>query len=232
MSAELSAGGARRGRPPGTSARALEVIALELFSQQGFDETTIDQIATAAGVSKRTFFRYYDSKSDVLWAAFDLEVSNLRRIFEQMPSDLAVMDAVRLTVLEANHYRADDAPELRTRMNLIASVPELGASAAVHYDAWERAVGDYVARRAGQQEDSLYPLAVGRATLAACRAAYDRWAARADADLTVYLDAALRALSAGFRDDVLTAEPAPLTPTTPRRTRPGTKRAPAARRSR
>jgi hypothetical protein len=48
---------------------------------------------------------------------------------------------------------------------------------------------------------------VGRATLAACRAAFDRWTVHADADLTVYLDAALRALAAGFRDDVITAEP-------------------------
>ena len=74
--------------------------------------------------------------------------------------------------------------------------------------AWERAVVDFVARRSGQPSDSLYPLAVGRAVLAACRAGYDRWVARADADLTIYLDAALRALAAGFRDDVLTAEPA------------------------
>jgi hypothetical protein len=60
---------------------------------------------------------------------------------------------------------------------------------------------------------SLYPLAVGRATLATCRAAYERWAVRADTDLTVYLDAALRALSAGFRDDMLITEPqAPLQP--------------------
>ena len=45
------------------------------------------------------------------------------------------------------------------------------------------------------------------ATLAACRAAFDRWTVHADADLTVYLDAALRALAAGFRDDVITGEP-------------------------
>ena len=51
--------------------------------------------------------------------------------------------------------------------------------------------------------------AVGRATLATCRAAYDRWLARADANLTVYLEAGLAALAAGFTDDVLTAEPAP-----------------------
>jgi TetR/AcrR family transcriptional regulator, regulator of mycofactocin system len=93
------------------------------------------------------------------------------------------------------------------RMSLLSSVPDLVASAAIHYDAWERAVSDYVARRTRQPSDSLYPLAVGRAVLAACRAAYDRWAARADSDLTVYLDAALRALAAGFSDGVLTAEP-------------------------
>ena len=70
-------------------------------------------------------------------------------------------------------------------------------------------VVDFVARRTRQPAGSHYPLVVGRAVLAACRAAYDRWAACTDADVTVYLDAALRALAAGFRDDVLTAEPTP-----------------------
>ena len=83
-------------------------------------------------------------------------------------------------------------------MNLIISVPALQASAAVHYDAWERAISDFAATRIGQPPGSLYPLAIGRATLAVCRAAYDRWCARADADLTVYLDAAVGALAAGF----------------------------------
>lgn len=200
-------GSARRGRPPGTSARELELIALRLFAENGFDETTINDIASAAGVSPRTFFRYFDSKSSVLWSDFDLEVQNIRNTLAEMPSHLPVMDAVRQAVITVNHYRVADVPELRTRMSLVGSVPELGASAAVRYDAWERAVSDFVADRSGQPRDSLYPLAVGRATLAACRAAYDRWAARADADLTVYLDAALQALAAGFRDDVLTAEP-------------------------
>lgn len=208
MTTNISAGrGTRRGRPRGTSARELELIALRLFTEQGFDETTVDQIAAAARVSRRTFFRYYVSKSDVLWNEFDNEIETIRRLLAEMPDELPVMEAVRRAVVAANHYRAEDVPELRMRMNLLNSVPELIARAAIHYDAWERAVSDFVARRSGQPADSLYPLAVGRAVLASCRAGYDRWAARADADLPVYLDAAIRALAAGFRDDVIVAEP-------------------------
>jgi TetR/AcrR family transcriptional regulator, regulator of mycofactocin system len=197
----------RRGRPRGTSARTLELIALRLFTEKGFHETTVDEIAAAAGVSRRTFFRYFDAKSEVLWSEFDSEVATIRATLAGSPADLPVMDAVREAVLAANHYHAEDVPELRLRMQLISTVPDLAASATIHYDAWERAVAEFVARRAGQPADSLYPLAAGRATLAACRAAYERWAARADADLTLYLDAALRALAAGFRETALTAEP-------------------------
>jgi TetR/AcrR family transcriptional regulator, regulator of mycofactocin system len=198
LATDLSTGGGRRGRPRGTSARELEVISLRLFTDDGFDDTTVERIAAAAGVSRRTFFRYFDSKADVLWHAFDGEVRALRAAFAAAPAAQPLMDAIRQAVVGVNRYRADDVAELRTRMNLIGSVPALAASAAQHYDAWERAVSEFAASRLGQQADSLYPLAIGRATLAVCRSAYDRWAERADADLTVYLDRALRALAAGF----------------------------------
>jgi mycofactocin system transcriptional regulator len=191
---------ARRGRPRGTSTRELELIALRLFAEQGFHETTVEQIAAAAGVSTRTFFRYFDAKSSVLWHTFDAEVDAIRDALSRAPDDLPVMDAVRHAVLAANHYRAADVPELRTRMTLVGTVPELAASATVRYDAWERAISEFVGRRVGQPADSLFPHVAGRATLAACRAAYERWAVRANADLTVYLDAALRALASGFRE--------------------------------
>jgi TetR/AcrR family transcriptional regulator, regulator of mycofactocin system len=189
---------ARRGRPPGTSRRELELIALRLFTEQGFGRTTIEQIAAGAGVSRRTFFRYYSSKASVLWSEFDHEVEAIRAALAQVPPGVPMMDAIRRAVVAANHYRAQDVPELRMRMNLIGAEPALVSSAAVHYDAWERAISDFAAARTGQPADALYPLAVGRATLAACRAAYDRWTVRADADLTYYLDAALTALAAGF----------------------------------
>jgi len=196
---------ARRGRPPGTSRRELELIALRLFTDHGFEHTTIEQIAAEAGVSKRTFFRYFGSKTSVLWSEFDHEVGVIRAALAEVPDEVPMMEAIRRAVVAANHYGREDVPELRLRMNLIASAPALASSAALHYDAWERAISDFAATRIGQPAGSLYPLAVGRATLAACRAAYDRWSARADADLTFYLDAALAALAAGFDPSAIRA---------------------------
>lgn len=68
----------RSGRPRGTSRRELELVALRLFTTQGFEETTVEQIAAVAGVSRRTFFRYFDSKAAVLWHRFDTEVGAIR----------------------------------------------------------------------------------------------------------------------------------------------------------
>jgi mycofactocin system transcriptional regulator len=164
----------RSGRPPGTSARELELAAMRLFAEEGYEDTTVAQIAAAAGVSGRTFFRYYESKADVLWGAFDDEVASIRAALAGLPAELPVMTAVRRAVLAVNDYRQADVPELRLRMTLIGGRPELAASAAAHYEAWEQAVRDFVAQRSGQPPDSLYPLAVGRATLATCRAAYER----------------------------------------------------------
>ena len=200
---EADQAGARRGRPRSTSRRELRLIALRLFASRGFDNTTIEQIAAEAGVSERTFFRYFTTKASVLWTEFETEVETIRSTLAAVPDDVPLMDAVRGAVVAANHYHADDVPEMQLRMHLIATVPQLSFSAAEHYEAWERAISEFAGRRLGQPADSLYPLTVGRATLAACRAAYDRWSARADADLTTYLDAALSALASGFAPESL-----------------------------
>jgi mycofactocin system transcriptional regulator len=200
---EADQAGARRGRPPSTSRRELRLIALRLFAERGFDNTTIEQIAAEAGVSERTFFRYFTTKASVLWTEFETEVETIRSSLAAVPDDMPLMDAVRGVVVAANHYHADDVPEMQMRMQLIATVPALSFSAAEHYEAWERAISEFAGRRLGQPADSLFPLTIGRASLAACRAAYDRWSVRADDDLTFYLDAALSALAAGFDTEAM-----------------------------
>lgn len=209
----------RRGRPPGTSPRELELVALRLFTERGFDATTVEDIAAEAGVSRRTFFRYFDTKSDVLWDAFDSEVRALRAVLESTPDDLPLLDAIRHAVVAVNQYTPADVPELRQRMHLISTVPALQASAAVHYDAWEREIITYAAHRLDQPADALLPLAIGRATLAVCRAAYECWVGQADSPLTVYLDAALRAMTTGFSPAHEAERPRP--PRRTRRTRSG-----------
>jgi hypothetical protein len=85
--------------------------------------------------------------------------------------------------------------------------PGLYADAAIHYDTRERAISDFVSKRVGQPTDSLYPLAVGRATLATCRAAYDRCVARDDTRPLGLPGRSGCHARGRFADDVFTAEP-------------------------
>src|SRR5260370_40077426 len=100
-----------------------------------------------AGIGRRGFCRYFDSKPDVLWGECDTEVATIRALLDEVPAGLPVMEAVRQAVLAANHYRAADVPELRARMSLIGSGPGLVASAAGRDDAWEPAVRAFGAPR-------------------------------------------------------------------------------------
>jgi AcrR family transcriptional regulator len=62
---------ARAGRPRSSSKETIAEAACELFLERGYDETSIADIATRAGVSRSTFFNYFGSKADVLWGGFD-----------------------------------------------------------------------------------------------------------------------------------------------------------------
>lgn len=199
MAAEPIAETHRRGPRPRTNAREIASVGLRLFAEQGFQETTIDQIAAAAGVSRTTFFRYFASKSDVLWTEFDAEADSLRAHLASAPDSVPSMDAVRQAVL-AVYARPGYIPELRSRWRFISSTPELAASAAAHYDGWVRAISDFTARRTGAPADAIVPAAAGRATLAVCTAAYEKWSRDPGADFIAYLDEALRALASGFAD--------------------------------
>ncbi len=193
-------GGERRGRPPATTPRELELIALRLFAEKGFDATTVEELAAAANVTSRTFFRKFTTKADVLWQGFDDEVAELREALASVSEDIDWFPAIRQAILSVNHYTAADLPELRTRMHLISTVPALQASAALRYDAWERTISDFVAHRTGLETNEMLPLVVGRTTLAACRGAYDVWSAQTVGELATYLEQALDLIESGFAE--------------------------------
>ena len=64
----------RAGRPRASSRETLAEAACELFLERGYEATSIADIATRAGVSRSSFFNYFSSKGDILWAAFDERV--------------------------------------------------------------------------------------------------------------------------------------------------------------
>src|SRR5262249_15277413 len=92
----------RTGRPPITTAREIERVALELFSRRGVAETTVDDIAVAAGISRRTFFRYFPSKNDVVWGDFDGFLHDLEEWLDHVPSEVPMFEALRNAVVRFN----------------------------------------------------------------------------------------------------------------------------------
>ncbi|HEY5332011.1 MAG TPA: TetR family transcriptional regulator, partial [Solirubrobacterales bacterium] len=91
------------GRPPTTTHEQLESIALELFAERGFEQTTVDDIATAVGVGRRTVFRYFPSKNDMVWGGFEQVIERLR-VHLAEGDDLPLADALRRAPVLSNRY--------------------------------------------------------------------------------------------------------------------------------
>lgn len=187
----------RGGRPPRTSVAELEVLALELFSQKGFDETTLEDLARAAGIGRRTFFRYYPSKNDLVWGDFDARLVTFRAELAARER-LEMMVALRDAVVEFNRIGPDVIPSHRRRMRLILEVPALQAHSTLRYAAWRQVVAEFAAARTGHPVESLLPRHLGHAALATSIAAYEQWLMDEDSDLDTLLHAAFTELAAGF----------------------------------
>jgi len=188
----------RVGRRPVTSRSEIEHIALDLFTHNGFDTTTVDEIAAAAGIGRRTVFRYYASKNDIPWGAFDEQLDRMRATFAGLPSDLPVMTGVRIAVLDFNDVAPDEQPWHRSRLRLILDTPALQAHSTLRYAEWRQVVADYAALRLGLPADGLVPQTIGHASLGVALAAYERWLHEGAGDLRDLLDVAFCALERGL----------------------------------
>jgi TetR/AcrR family transcriptional regulator, regulator of mycofactocin system len=186
------------GRPPSTTHERIVEVALDLFSRQGFSRTTVDEIAAAAGVGRRTIFRYFPSKNDIVIADFDAQLERLRRALADSDPELELMEALRRAVLLANRRRDEQLPALRIQTTLIARDPILQAHAMVHYAAWRRVVADFAAERSRCRPDELMPQAIAYAALGTAMAAFTRWVRAPGERLDRCLDDAFRELASGF----------------------------------
>ena len=181
-----------------TSRGELEVIALDLFADKGFDATTVDDIAEAAGIGRRTFFRYFASKNDAVWGDFDHALDDLRRRLEAVPEDVPTIEGLRDAVLAFNRLGADQEAQHRARMSLILRVPALQAHSTLRYAGWRSVVATYGARRLGCDPSDFAPQLLAHSALACAVAAYDRWLEVPASDLSSLLDEALMRLQIGW----------------------------------
>ena len=191
-----------RERKKARTREALQEAAMERFSRQGFDGTTVEEIAEACEVSPRTFFRYFPTKEDVLFADGEARRERLLAVIAERPVDEPAFGALRAAMRTLTADYRDDRDALVTRFQIIAASPHLQAYKAEHQHGWEADVADVLERRALAQHapvarDELQ-LVTAVAT-AALRVALDAWVADASApDLGVLLDAACARLAMGF----------------------------------
>lgn len=200
---------ARTGRASATSRSELGRIGLELMLERGFDAVTVDDIAAEAGIGRRTFFRYFRSKSDVPWGDFDQLLARMRERFSAVDPDIPLATALRDAVIEFNSFPAESLDAHRRRMTLLLETPTLVAYSALQYAEWRQVVAEFVAQRRGEHVTAIAPQASGRICLAITLAAYERWLADREACLTDLIAEGFDVLGALFTAPIPTGGAAP-----------------------
>lgn len=160
----------RVGRTPQGRRRirgSVSLAALALFAEKGFEATTVDQIAEAAGVGRRTFFRYFRSKED---AAFGDHEERLADVAELLAGPgtgedpLLVVSRAAEAVLET--YLAEPEVSLQ-RFELTRQVPALRDKEIASTDGYQRAFARYLRERYAGEDDAGLRSAVAAAAVVA-----------------------------------------------------------------
>jgi AcrR family transcriptional regulator len=184
-----------RERKKARTKAAIQQHALRLFSEQGYQQTTVDQIAEAAEVSPSTFFRYFGSKEEtVMFDRFDPVVM---ATFIAQPAGMDVLTAMRATLREVYAHLGPEAGEQELqRMRLFTTVPELRMRLADSFGQGITMLADAIARRTGRAADDEEVLAVA-GTIAGVMYAIFMNGEGVMADWAATVDRALHRLQSG-----------------------------------
>ena len=180
----------------------LEEAAAELFLEQTYAGTTIEQITRRAGVSRNTFFNYFPAKSDLLWVDIDAGLAGLPRALDDCSPDLPVTDAVRSALLIiAAGFGPGNVPWALTQDELMGTTGELAASALSRFLVYTGMLADFVGKRAGLPKDAVLCQGFTMAVLASAAAATGVWARAgvSRGNLAPFVDAFITPVCEGYR---------------------------------
>jgi AcrR family transcriptional regulator len=184
-----------RERKKNKTRKIIQREALRLFRMQGYEVTTISQIAAAAEISESTFFRYFPAKEDIVrWDEFDPLIIEA---FEAQPAGTTTIAALRDAFRGVlNRLSAEERLELRERILLALSIPHtLGAE---QLNEPMQSLVEVVARRAGREPNDFGVRILVGAVLGAGMATMLAAAENPEADIVILLDEALAHLETGF----------------------------------
>ena len=154
---------------------ALRDAALRLFAKQGYDATTIEEIAERAGVSTRTFFRYFPNKEDVLYHGQQDWVQTVIETYPSQSASLGDLDAMRVTLEELAPELSKSRRSLTLYQRAVDSSPTLRGSELDHqYESTETLARAIATRRGLSDADEGARLLAAVAMLT-YRRALDNW---------------------------------------------------------
>ena len=182
---------------PNASGR-LQEAALELFTERGFEQTTVEDIATRAGLTKRTFFRHFSDKREVLFSGGEAFQERFVQGLAAAPASAPPLEAAAVAIEAGGAFLRDRRDFARRRQAVVTANAELQERELVKLASVAAALADGLRER-GVPEPAASVTA--ETAIAVFRTAFERWVAMEDgrdlsAPIRESLDA-LRAVSAG-----------------------------------
>ncbi len=188
----------RVGRRRSTTWEDLSNVAIDLFAAHGFDEVSVDDVAQAAGIARRTLFRYYPSKNALPWGDFDAHLERMRDQLSDLDPGVPIRDALRTALLAFNTFDEAETARHRQRMRVILQTAALQAYSMTMYAGWRAVVAAFVARRLGGKPGDLVPQTVAWTMLGVALSAYEHWLADESVSLAEALGDAFDTVSDGL----------------------------------
>ncbi|BBZ49468.1 mycofactocin system transcriptional regulator [Mycobacterium heidelbergense] len=188
----------RVGRRRSTTPEHITDVALELFTARGFAEVSVDDVAQAAGIARRTLFRYYASKNAILWGDFDAHLAHLQELLDRVDPKVRMGEALRVALLAFNTFDECETVRHRQRMRVILETAELQAYSMTMYAGWREVIAGFVAHRLSVTTTDPLPRTVAWTMLGVALSAYEHWLGDESVTLPEALGNAFDVVGAGL----------------------------------